>query len=49
MFFGSTTQDSVDTKLVSFTKYPVELMIEHQGDSVSMREQESSSGFCDER
>lgn len=41
--------DSVDVKFVSFNKHPVELMILHQGARVNIREQESSSGVCDDR
>lgn len=49
MLFASNTADSVVVVLVILTENPVEFMIEHQGDKVNMREQESSSGFWDER
>lgn len=45
MLLGSTEQASVVVRLMIFNRCPVELMIEHQGAKVSMREHESSSGF----
>lgn len=49
MLLTSMAHDSVDVKFVSFSKQPVELMTLHQGAKVSIKEQESSSGVCDER
>lgn len=44
MLLASIEQDSVEVKFVSFNKLPVELITQHQGASVNIREQESSSG-----
>ena len=49
MLLASTEHDACDTKFVILRKLPEELMIEHQGANVSIKEHERSSGVCDDR